>query len=225
MWLALEALLRYDYKYRPVGMFFGDAMTRQQQRTEETRSRILEAAAACFARNGYDATGVAEICREARLSKGAFYHHFDTKHEVFLALLNRWLNITDAEMTALAANTASVPNALRSMAGIIGQILVAADQQLPLYLEFWNRAARDPLVWQSTVEPLHRFQAAFSAMIAQGIEQGTLRNVDAQTTARVIIALGAGLLFQGLLDPEGADWQQVSQEAIAMLIEGMTNRK
>lgn len=200
-------------------------MTRQQQRTEETRSRILEAAAACFAQNGYDATGVAEICKAAGLSKGAFYHHFETKQEVFLALLNQWLGATDAEMAALGANMTSVPDALRSMAAIVGRILITADQKLPLYLEFWSRAARDAVVWQGTVEPLHRFQAAFAAMIERGIEQGALRNVDAQTMARVIIALGAGLLFEGLLDPEGADWERVAQEAITMLMEGMINRK
>ena len=50
-----------------------------QKRGEETRSRILDAAQGCFVQHGYDATGVAEICRSAGLSKGAFYHHFPSK--------------------------------------------------------------------------------------------------------------------------------------------------
>ena len=63
----------------------------RQRRGQESRERILEAAQLCFAQDGYNATGVAQICRRAGLSKGAFYHHFATKQAVFLELLNRWL--------------------------------------------------------------------------------------------------------------------------------------
>ena len=45
----------------------------QQIRAEETRSRILEAAQNCFSRKGYDAASVSDICREAGITKGAFY--------------------------------------------------------------------------------------------------------------------------------------------------------
>ncbi|MCX6071787.1 MAG: helix-turn-helix domain containing protein, partial [Chloroflexi bacterium] len=58
-----------------------------------TEARILDAAAECFGRRGYDATGVADLCETAGVSKGAFYHHFPSKQAVFMALLNRWLEI------------------------------------------------------------------------------------------------------------------------------------
>jgi len=61
-----------------------------QQRSEETRKHILEAAQRLFSAKGYDATGVAEICQAAGVSKGAFYHHFLTKQAVFLVLLENW---------------------------------------------------------------------------------------------------------------------------------------
>jgi len=50
-----------------------------QQRSEETRARILDAAIRRFAIAGYDAASVEDICTEAGVSKGAFYHHFPTK--------------------------------------------------------------------------------------------------------------------------------------------------
>ena len=58
-----------------------------QQRSEETRTHILKAALDLFSKNGYDATSVANICQAAGVSKGAFYHHFASKHSVFQALL------------------------------------------------------------------------------------------------------------------------------------------
>ncbi|MGD8474909.1 MAG: helix-turn-helix domain-containing protein, partial [Anaerolineae bacterium] len=66
-----------------------------QQRGEETRTRILDVAQEAFARYGYDATGVAEICRRAGVTKGGFYHHFPSKQDVFLEMLERWLEGMD----------------------------------------------------------------------------------------------------------------------------------
>ncbi len=62
-----------------------------QQRGEATRARILEAALDQFAAHGYEAASVDEICARAGVSKGAFYHHFESKQALFLALLNDWL--------------------------------------------------------------------------------------------------------------------------------------
>lgn len=199
-------------------------MNRKQQQAEETRARILAAAEECFARYGYDATGVAEICASAGLSKGAFYHHFASKQEVFLALLQRWVGATDAQMAALRNEAASVPESLIAMAGMVGEILRTASDKLPIYLEFWSKAARDEQVWRGTVEPLHRFRDFFAAMVEAGTAEGSLRPVDPQVAAWAILALGAGLLMAGLLDPQGADWQQVSQQAIQLLLEGLNKR-
>jgi AcrR family transcriptional regulator len=71
-----------------------------QHRSAETRSHILEAAQRLFSLNGYDATGLAEICQAAGASKVAFYHHFPTKQAVFLELLENWLKVLDAGLAA-----------------------------------------------------------------------------------------------------------------------------
>ena len=63
----------------------------QQQRSEETRSRILESAIKLFSNRGYNKASVDDICADAGISKGAFYHHFKSKQALFPALLDGWL--------------------------------------------------------------------------------------------------------------------------------------
>jgi AcrR family transcriptional regulator len=82
-----------------------------QARSEDTRARILQAAEEAFCAAGYDATGVAEICARAGVSKGAFYHHFATKHDAFMALLARWLGGIDTQFAAARQQEATVPEA------------------------------------------------------------------------------------------------------------------
>ncbi|MCO6435526.1 MAG: CerR family C-terminal domain-containing protein [Phycisphaerae bacterium] len=55
----------------------------------ETQSRLLDAAGRLFAANGYDETGVREICRTARVNLAAVRHHFGGKEGLYRAVILR----------------------------------------------------------------------------------------------------------------------------------------
>ncbi|OGO06960.1 MAG: hypothetical protein A2Y73_09280 [Chloroflexi bacterium RBG_13_56_8] len=195
-----------------------------QKRGEQTHSRILDAAAECFARSGYDGTSVSEVCAHAGVTKGAFYHHFPSKQVLFLELLDRWLGGLDAQLALARIDAKTVPQALLDMAGLAGQIFELASGQLPLFLEFWSKAARDPEVWAATIAPYRRYRTFFANLIEAGMAEGTLQQTDPDVVAQVIVSLSAGLVLQGLLDPDGADWGEVAQQGMRMLVEGLKRR-
>ena len=192
-----------------------------QHRAEETRARIQKAAAECFAQRGYEASSVAELCDAAGVSKGAFYHHFPTKQSVFLELLNGWLGALDAQLDTVRIGAATVPDALRNMAGMAGFIFQAAGEQLPMFLEFWTQAAHDPEVWKATAAPYLRYRNFFADLVRAGIAEGSLRAVDAEVAASAIVSLAVGMILQGLMDPEGADWGRTMREGMGMLLQGL----
>lgn len=192
-----------------------------QQRGEETRARILDAAAAGFAEQGYDGTSVAQICDRAGVSKGAFYHHFSSKQALFLELLERWLDVVDGKLEEMRRGEAEVPEQLVAMTEMIRQVFRAAGDQLPVFLEFWARATHDPATWEATIAPYRRYRRIFAGMIERGVAEGTLRPVDADTAARVVVSLAIGVVVQGLLDTEGADWGEVATRGMEMLLEGI----
>lgn len=198
---------------------------RQQERAELTRQKLLDAALRCFAEQGFDATGVAMICELAEVSKGAFYHHFNSKQEIFLALMQAWLETLDQELESMKAKMTSVPAGLKAMKGLLGQVLEIGGHQLPMYLEFWSRATRDPQVWQATIEPFQRYHAFFQALVEAGIQEGSLRTVESNNAARVLVAFAVGLLMQGLLEPEGADWVVVTDHGLDILMHGLVEEK
>lgn len=193
----------------------------QQQRSEETRARILRSALECFSRSGYDATGVAEICAAAGISKGAFYHHFPTKQAVFIELLNAWLDALDARFAEVRATAPTVPAALRAMARSARQVFIDARGQLPMYLEFWLQASREPAIWERTVEPYRRYQEYFAGLVRAGVAEGSLRPVEPQVAAHALIALAIGLLLQGLAGPDGVDWAGEAERSVEMILEGL----
>ena len=76
--------------------------TRAQQR-EKTRNTLLRVSRQLFATHGYAAVGLAEIVREAGVTKGALYHHFEGgKTDLFRAVLQQ----VQAEVARTVADTA-----------------------------------------------------------------------------------------------------------------------
>jgi AcrR family transcriptional regulator len=65
----------------------------QLERSERSRSLILETALKLFAHRGYGATSVRDIAEAAGLSKGNVYHHFPDKESIFRALLDRYFEV------------------------------------------------------------------------------------------------------------------------------------
>lgn len=203
-------------------MFFGGIV---QQRSEETRNRILAAAVDLFALKGYDGTGVADICSAANVSKGAFYHHFQAKQAVFQALLGDWLDQLEDQLQHNLAASNDVPSGLLAMAGQSGRIFEGAQSHGLIYVEFLMQASRQPKIWQTVVEPYLRFVDTFSTIFSNGVKEGSLDpSISPRTSARLVIALSLGMLMQALFDPSGEAWDAVTQDGIRILINGLTRR-
>lgn len=190
-----------------------------QQRSEETRAHILEAAVKQFAVNGYNKASVDSICDQAGVSKGAFYHHFKTKQDVFLALLDGWLQTFDQAIEA--SKDRPVPETFQMMTEYFPYVFESASENLPMFLEFLQQASRDEKVWQASIAPYRRYHKYFAALIKKGIAEDSFVEVNPDLAARLIVSTAMGLLLQSLLDPEGAKWDKVARETVQLLMTSM----
>ena len=57
-------------------------LSKQQLKSKETKERIFQAAKTILQRSGYEALSIKNICEEAGVSNGSFYHHFKTKDDL-----------------------------------------------------------------------------------------------------------------------------------------------
>lgn len=69
-------------------------------RGQESRQRILDAALGVFRTQGYTATTVDDLCAAAGVTKGSFFHHFDSKEAAALAAIAHWNDTTSALFAA-----------------------------------------------------------------------------------------------------------------------------
>ncbi|MDP1714735.1 MAG: TetR/AcrR family transcriptional regulator [Anaerolineales bacterium] len=193
-----------------------------QQRSEETRSRIIESAIKLFSSRGYNAASVDDICTDAGISKGAFYHHFESKQSLFLALLDGWLQTIDNAIEASKNKT--VPETFMQMTEAFPYIFETAGEGLPMFLEFWLQASRDEKIWQASISPYRRYHKYFTSLIKKGVEEGSFVEVNPELASRMIISTAMGLLLQSLLDPKGAKWDKVAHESTTMLVNSLLKK-
>ena len=186
----------------------------------------MDAAIGELCRSGYDATSVSDICREAGVSKGAFYHHFPSKQALFLAIMRDWLRGIDTQLFANRTQGKNVPQAIQDMGSTLGVIFQAASGRLPMFMEFMVQASRDKEVWNAVIAPYRQYQQGFSNLISEGKKEGSFRaDVEAGEAAWVLISLAVGILLQGVVDPGAADWESVTNKGVQMILDGLQRRE
>lgn len=190
-----------------------------QQRSEETRTKIIESAIKLFSNRGYNKARVDDICEEAGISKGAFYHHFESKQALFLSLLDGWLQTIDNAIAASRDNTA--PETFMQMTDSFPYIFRTAGEGLPMFLEFWLQASRDQKIWEASIAPYRRYHRYFTSLIRKGIQEGSFVDVNPELASRMIVSTAMGLLLQSLLDPKGANWEKVARDSTSLLINSL----
>jgi TetR/AcrR family transcriptional repressor of nem operon len=67
-----------------------------QERATATRQKLIQTGSDLIRRQGYVATSVDQICEQAGMTKGAFFHHFKNKEELAHACLEAWDQMGEA---------------------------------------------------------------------------------------------------------------------------------
>lgn len=76
---------------------------------KDTRSDIIKVGTELISRQGYNATGIDMVLKEAGVPKGSFYHYFKSKEEFGLAVMDVFADYYSQRMTALLQDTALSP--------------------------------------------------------------------------------------------------------------------
>jgi AcrR family transcriptional regulator len=184
----------------------GAGLSRAERRKAETRREIIDAAFACFAEQGYHATGIADIAARLGMGHGTFYRYFDNKRDivehVITDLLEKIIGALSAENAPEAVHTLAE---YRAQTERIGAALARIFGEDP-------RMARMLLLEAPGIDQemgariLGFFELATSltaSYLAHGVELGYLpADLDVDNTARAINGMILGSVLAALHDPD-----------------------
>jgi len=189
------------------------------------RTRLLEAAVRVFAERGYQAASVQEIAEESGLSNGALYYNFDSKQQLFLALMDDRTAARIAELEATFGPTAASGSGTEhDIRRLTGRDSSAAGErrEWTLLFEFLAHSTRDPLFRRRFRARVHSMRRALAVAVGRRAgEEGTRLTLPVEQAAAAIQALGWGVAAQRLADPAGLPDDFLGTLVIALL-KGLT---
>lgn len=160
-------------------------MSRKRLSQVERRTQIVDVAMRLFASKGFKGTTTRAIATAAGVSEAIIFRHFETKEDLYNAIIAHTIELRSSLWESLGANvktTQDLPTTLRDFA----RTFVQLNRNDPTFIR---------LMMYSSLED-HQFRANFFASsrskrqssireaIQRGIETGELRNVDPALTSR-----------------------------------------
>lgn len=140
------------------------------------RADIVQAAAQIFRRKGYHAASMQDIADAVGLQKASLYHHFTSKQDILLEILDQALDLLIHDMQAIVESDASPEIKLRqAMASYIDRVTHQADLAAVLQME---HRSLEPRKRARHIARRDRYDALWRSLIRQGVEAGVFRHLD-----------------------------------------------
>ena len=190
----------------------------KEQRKIKSRNNILNAAEKYFTEKGIGETDIDEICRIASLTRGAFYHHFPTKQQFLLELLDRWVNKMAIQLSSIQFESKNSVEILTEITGKMQPVFEQAGRQLPIFLELYIKAVNDPSLKKYVLKSYYSYLTFLTDIVSKSAEKNSVKKTDIEDISKILFAITIGLLVQGLINPQGADWGKLAKKSIRLLL-------
>jgi AcrR family transcriptional regulator len=179
------------------------------------RTQILEAAIACFSRQGFHRTTMQDIVRQSRLSPGAIYNYFRGKEEIIEAIAKE-RHAKERELFAEARREATLQKTLHRVRDFFfGSLNHPAERERRrVTIQYWAESQRNRKILRLTRRGLEEPRTHLAGILQQAQRRGDISNrMDPDTTASFLIAAFHGLVLQ-------AEWgEEVNVEKISELLD------
>jgi AcrR family transcriptional regulator len=156
-----------------------------REKSAETRSHIIEAAYQLFVDKGYNATPLREISQQAGVTVGAVYNHFDTKEDIWVAVIQEKHPYHKILPLIQSVQGESVADIMRSSARLlVGELLNRPDLFNLIFIEIVEfKAVHIPELYQAIVPHLARLPGLFEG------KKGRMRKISDPILLRSFVGL------------------------------------
>jgi AcrR family transcriptional regulator len=151
------------------------------------REQILKAAAQIIRQKGYHAASMQDIASAVNLQKASLYHHFSSKQEILLSLLDQALDLLIERVSAVLAQDLPADEKLvQAMRVYLGSLDEHAALTSVLLLEYRSLNLE---YHERHIPRRDRFEHLWRDIIQEGVESGTFQVSDPSMTARALLGV------------------------------------
>jgi AcrR family transcriptional regulator len=186
----------------------------QQQRSEQTTSSLVDGARELFAADGYAATSLDAVVERAGVTKGALYHHFTGKRELFAAVFAAEQERLLQQLAAAAAGHDDPWDAF--VAGCVAFVEVCQEPGLQ---RIFLLDAQVALGWERVRELESRSLELMVAGIERAVEAGRLHSAEPRQLAHLLFG---AICETAMVVARQPDQRRALRESVAELSSMLT---
>lgn len=190
------------------------------KKKDSTKLQILDAAMHVFVKSGYSKTTMDDIVAHSGLSKGAIYHYYSSKKDLFLSLIDYWenyffKNIIDKDLTC-----SSSEELLREITNDIIKTFKTKKHVFLAELEFWSLSNHDLDVRKRTKSLYVKLLALFKKVIKKGIDEDIFKKVDLDVASLSVMTALQGVIWFSIFEESNISAEKYLNDVIEFIIFG-----
>ena len=204
-------------------------MRRTKEEAEVTRKTLLEAGLRVFSRKGYADTTLDDIAQEAEVTRGAIYHHFGGKAELYNHVISDgWERIMPAIHKGISEGSNGLDKLRRSFIYFVKFAVedetFRAINELMLFKTPYSEDLEEGMEWKRI--GVRGGIQNVTAIVRQGIEDGSIRDdVRPLDVGIMVITMQNGLVAMWLMDPTLFSITERAEAMAEILFSGLVPRK
>jgi AcrR family transcriptional regulator len=191
--------------------------TRREAEAQATRDALIQAALELFTKRGYAAVGTEEIVTRAKVTRGALYHHFADKRDLFRAVFER---VEGELMERIGARMQASDDPWELMLAGMRSFLDACEEPAVKQISLTDAPA--VLGWEEWREIDNRHGLGLTRAALQGaVDAGAMRPIAVEPMAHLFVAALSEAAFVIAYSDRPRKARAEVEEALIQLIEGL----
>lgn len=188
---------------------------------EERQYQILEAAMEVFVLNGYANTRMDDIVSQSGLSKGALYHHYPSKKDLFIALIDHWEVYCFPDFYNRNGGDRTASETLRDFSTALLDVFREKKYVFSAEVEFWALSNQDKEINDRSKTLYKKLLTLFELVLQKGIRTGEFKAIDTRAVSLIILSGFQGINWFCIFGEDQVSPDKYIEEFMNILIKSI----
>jgi AcrR family transcriptional regulator len=188
---------------------------------EERQYQILEAAMEVFVLNGYANTRMDDIVSQSGLSKGALYHHYPSKKDLFIALIDHWEVYCFPDFYSRNGANRTASETLRDFSRALLDVFREKKYVFLAEVEFWALSNQDKEINERSKSLYKKLLNLFELVLQKGVRTGEFKEIDTKAVSLIILTGFQGINWFCIFGEDQVSPESYIEEFMNILIKSI----
>ena len=194
---------------------------RAMDKQKDTKKKILDSAFSVFVSNGYNDTTMSHIVKKSGLSKGAIYHYYSSKKDLFASLIDHWEIFSFPDFYSKNNKDEKAEDTLKRFAGTVYDVFCARPEVFLAEIEFWALANKDSEINERSKLLYDKILTLFDLVLSKGVRNNEFKKIDTKIVSIELLSVFQGINWFCLFGGDKGMVEKYLKQSVDIILDGI----